>query len=120
MTGAISKNADLVEKIGNLGREQSLELQATKKVGLGFFAGLKQPRLCGDKLREKLAELPQLDETGIGIVVKIALGKRAQAHELDVVRLEESEIALVQPHTERIPLAGPCEFERSGDLDMGF
>ena len=82
-----------MEKIGDLGREQSLELQATKQVGLGFLAWLKEPGLCGDKLRKKLAELPQLDETGIGIIVKIALGKRAQAHELNVVRLEESKIA---------------------------
>jgi hypothetical protein len=50
-------------------------------------------------LRKKLGELPQLDETGIGVIVKIALGKSAQAHELHVVLLEEIEIARTRLHS---------------------
>ena len=59
---------------------------------------LKQAGLGGDQLSEQLAELSQLDETGIGIVMKIALGKRAQPHELNVVLAEKSKIALAYGH----------------------
>jgi len=40
------------------------------------------------------AELPQLDEARIGIVVKIALREHAQAHELNVMWREKGKIAL--------------------------
>jgi hypothetical protein len=54
MTGAISEDADFMEKIGDLGGEQSLEPQATEQVGLGFLAWLKESRLRSDELRKQL------------------------------------------------------------------
>jgi hypothetical protein len=61
---------------------------------------LKLARSRRDQLCERLPELAHLDEARIGIVMKIALGKCAQPHELNVVRLEESEIARAWLHSE--------------------
>lgn len=72
-------------------------------MGLRFLLGLKLARSRRDQLRKQLAELAHLDKARIGIIVKIALGEHAQAHELKVVRCEEGEIARAWLHIEQIP-----------------
>jgi hypothetical protein len=80
VTGAVAGDADLVKEVGGLTRQEAFEFQPAQQVGLRFFRRSKKSCTCGGCLGEQLTELAELDEAGIGIVLKIMFGERPEAH----------------------------------------
>jgi hypothetical protein len=76
----------LAEELGDLAWEYALVLKAAQQVILGLLRRLLQADLRRHELRQKLGELPQLEERGVRIIRKVALRKHAQA--LRVVLLQ--------------------------------
>jgi hypothetical protein len=87
MAGDIAGAPHFVKELGDLSWENALVLQAAQQVVLGLLGRLVQADLCRHELRQKLGELPQLEERGIRVVGKVPLRQHAQAQELCVVLL---------------------------------
>ena len=90
--GAVADDPHLVEEIGNLGGNHALEFEAAKEIGLRFFWTRKKTRLCSGDLGEEFPKLPDLNQACARIIPEVALGKRAQPHELRVVCREKAKI----------------------------
>src|SRR5580700_9915736 len=93
MGGIVAEYAQGVKEVGNLRRQNPLEPQAAKQIGLRFIARFIKTRLRGNELGQQFGELAKLDEARIWVVMEVPLGKRPQPHELNVVRFKKAEIA---------------------------
>ena len=96
--GAIAEDADVVKKIGDLGWKQPLETQSAKQVGLRTRRRSEKVRSLRRSAGQAARQTAEFDEACIGVVVKIAFGERTQPHELNIVLLEEKEIARFCSH----------------------
>src|SRR5262249_8706851 len=92
VAGLVAGNPEVVKQVSGLARYNPFELQAAQEICLGLLRVMEQARFCGDELRQRLSKLSKLQKTGIGIVLEIALRKRAQTGELRVMRRKEAEI----------------------------
>lgn len=92
MRGLVAGDADLVKEIQRLAWHDLLGLQPAQQVGLCLVRGRENARAGRNLLGEKLAELANLDQTGVRIVPKIPFGQCAQPHELRIVRVQKVEI----------------------------
>ena len=79
------------EVLGFRGND-AVELQAAEKINLSLLRILKEACLGSDKLGENLAELPQFDQGGVGVLGEVTLCQCPEAHELCVVFRQESEV----------------------------
>lgn len=62
-------------------------LQSAQEIVLGLFGRDIQANAGRDELGQNLAQLPEFEQGGIGIIGKISLCKHAKAHEFRFVRL---------------------------------
>lgn len=58
----------------------------------------EQARFRRRQLGEDFAELAELDEAGIGVILEIPFGQAPEPHELRVVRRQEAEIGRYPLH----------------------
>jgi hypothetical protein len=94
----VAEYAQGVKEVGDLRRQNPLEPQAPKQIGLRFIARFIKTRLRGDELGQQFGELAKLDKARIWVVVEVSFGERTQPHELHVVLFKEKEIARFCPH----------------------
>src|SRR5262249_61364302 len=89
MRRAVPDHSEVMEEVAHLAGDRALRFQATEKVRLRFFGVLEEAALGRHQLREHFTELPQLDERGVRVVLKVALGQRSKTHELRIVRAQK-------------------------------
>ncbi len=113
--GAIAGDAQLMKEVAGFAGHNTRDLQAPQQVGMGLLSGGKQAGAGGGELGERFAELAELDKGGAGIFLEVALGQRAEAHELQVVGGEECEVRRLQIHSEAsiLPRRMPAELQRN-------
>lgn len=61
-----------------------------------FRCGRWQRSQIAPKLGQQFGELARLDEARILVVMEVPFGKRAQPHELNVVRFKKAEICQIE------------------------
>lgn len=88
----VADDAELMKEVGGLVGHDPLELESAEEVGLGFFRRGQETGFRGGHLGQEFAELTQLDQAGIRIVLEVAFSQSAEAHELGVVYREEIKI----------------------------
>jgi len=86
VSGVVAEYAQAVEEIGDLWRQDSLEPQAAKQIGLGFIARLIRTRLRGNELGQ---QLPRGDRRRMRSVVARSTGSCVARDARPLFRLSE-------------------------------
>lgn len=73
MSGAVTGNANLMEKIKRLARDNSFQPETPQHLGLGLFGRYRDASPGRDLLGQKLTQLPQLHNASIRIILEIVL-----------------------------------------------
>jgi len=73
MSGAVTGNANLMEKIKRLARDNSFQPETPPHLGLGLFGRYIDASPGRDLLGQKLTKLPQLHNASIRIILEIVL-----------------------------------------------
>ena len=90
--GVVADLAQGVEQIADLRGQEAGVAQAQEQVVLLLGAGGVQAGRGGEPLRQDLAELPELEQRGRGIVGEVTLGQGAQVIQERIVDDEEREV----------------------------
>ena len=85
----VAEYAQGVKEVGDLRRQNPLEPQAAKQIGLRFIARFIKTRLRGDELGQQFGELAKLNEACIRVVMEVSLGKRSQPATLVIVTVRD-------------------------------
>ena len=99
MVGIVACLANLSEQRPDFAWNDALVLQSPDQIDLHLVGRREDSHVRRRELREQFGQLSELQEAGVRIVGKVALGKHPEAHELLIVRLEMSEVRwLVAEH----------------------
>jgi hypothetical protein len=58
----VSNDAEMVKQVSDLAGDDAVKFQAAQEIGLSFLRIAKESWLCGDKLRERLTVLTELEQ----------------------------------------------------------
>jgi hypothetical protein len=79
-------------KVAHFAGHYPLEVKSPEQIRLRLFLRAKEACLGGHQLGEHFTELPQFDQTGVGVIAKIAFGQSTETHELHIMLGEECEV----------------------------
>ena len=98
VNSGVTQFPNVVQNIKNPIRGRSFVLKAAQYISLGFTILNFATDKCSVPTGQSFSKLPQLDQAGAGIVLKIALGKPAKVGKLTVQTVEELEITMALIH----------------------
>ena len=79
MVGRVAADADLIEHLPDFFGQHAFTLQAADQLVLAFFGAGVKAGAGRQRLGQELGELAQLEQAGVGVFGKVALGQGAQA-----------------------------------------
>src|SRR5262249_43505029 len=90
----IARATQFVEQLGNFPRDNPMILQPPQEIILRLLRRGEQANPCSGLLGQQLGELPQFQQTGVGIIREILFCQHAEPQELTIILLQMREIGL--------------------------